>query len=157
MRQGFQITESVVEVFVNRKLFFMLNSLRYEEVFTILEFTLGLSRLNVEIYERLLINLSTFIIYISENRGSTSGSCYYLNHRYKHLFLPICRLLLRYRRTFRRVKDKEAFKIVQLMIVHHIDQFSNEDILNFLDILGDAAFLNISLNKYIQELRFTSL
>ena len=42
------------------------------------------------------------------------------------------------------------------MMLKNIDKFSNDDILTLLDILGDPSYLNISLNKHIQDLKFSS-
>ena len=105
--QRLPINTSVVEIFVNKKLFFMLNSLKYEQVFEILAFTVGLHRLATAVYERLLRNLSTFIVYVSgHHRADNSRSSFFLNQRYRELFVPICRLVLGNRDVFRRVADK---------------------------------------------------
>lgn len=42
------------------------------------------------------------------------------------------------------------------MVVKHLESFSNKDILTFLEILGDPSILNISLNKYIEDIKFTA-
>lgn len=78
----FPINEAIAEIFVNKELYFMLNSLKYLEVYEILIYTVELSRLKVGVYERILDNLSTFIIYISERSKEAAGSSFYLNHRY---------------------------------------------------------------------------
>ena len=64
-KHNLPINAAIVEVFTNNKLYFMLNSLSYEQVYEILAYSLSLSRLTTEIYERLLLNLSTFVIYIN--------------------------------------------------------------------------------------------
>ena len=46
-KHGFSIDSSIVEVFINKKLFYMLNSLKYEQVYDILVYTLSLSRLSL--------------------------------------------------------------------------------------------------------------
>ena len=43
----FPINEAIAEIFVNKELYFMLNSLKYLEVYEILIYTLGLSRLKI--------------------------------------------------------------------------------------------------------------
>lgn len=42
------------------------------------------------------------------------------------------------------------------MLGKNLQQFDNKDILTFLEILGDPSFLNISLNKYIEDIKFTA-
>lgn len=58
----------------------MLNSLKQMEVVEMLYFVVGLSRLNPEVYERLLFGLSTFLLQICETKRE--GCQYYLNHKY---------------------------------------------------------------------------
>jgi hypothetical protein len=82
----------------------MINSLKYLEVYEILNFTLGLSRLRSEVYERLLCNLSSFIIFISERTNYRStGSPFYLNHKYIKFYPKICKLVLENQSIFRTV------------------------------------------------------
>jgi len=70
-------------------------------------YSLSLSRLTIEVYERLLLNLSTFIIYISDqNKKNALGSCFYLNHKYSHLYAPICQLILKHKNLFRKINNK---------------------------------------------------
>lgn len=42
------------------------------------------------------------------------------------------------------------------MLFKNIHKFTNDDILTFLDILGDPSFLSVSLNKHIQDLKFST-
>jgi len=47
-----------------------------------LTYTVNLSRLSLEVYEIILKNLSTFIIYISEHQTlDDSKSSFFLNHK----------------------------------------------------------------------------
>ena len=104
----------------------------------------------------MLFNLSTFIIYIDEHSNKTNVSSFYLNHQYDSYFEPIVRLILKNKSIFHKIKDKEAFKVVQIMLFKNIHKFTNDDILTFLDILGDPSFLSVSLNKHIQDLKFST-
>lgn len=141
-------------MFVNQKLYFLLNSLEYHKVYEILVYCLGLARLKPEVYERLLFNLSTFLVFISKKQ-SQHTSAFFLNHRYQALYPQIVRLVVEHRALLRAVKDKEAFKMVQIMLTRHLPQFSNDDLLALMDILGSPAFLTISLNRHLEELKFT--
>ena len=111
-----------------------------------------LSRLKVEVYERLLENLSTFIIYIHDQ--SAKNCPFYLNPKYQHFYIPICRLIIKHKEIFMKIHDRETLKVAQIMLVKNIEQFSNLDILNFLEVLGDAAFLNVSFKFYLKDVEF---
>ena len=119
-------------------------------------FTVGLHGLASEVYERLLRNLSTFIIYIQEHpRTDLSRSSFFLNQRYRDLFAPICRLVLGNRDIFRRVADKEAFKVFQIIMLKAQEEVGNEDVLALLDILDDPEALSTSMHRQLECMRFT--
>lgn len=63
--------------------------------------------------------------------------------------------MLRNKTLFMKIKEKQVFKMVQIMMLKNIEAFTNEDILTFLDILGDPSFLITSMNNHIQDIRFT--
>ena len=148
---GCAIDESIVEVFANERLLFMINSLSYSEVYELLIYVTELSRLKMEIYERLLSNLSTFIIYISDQ--SLRKSPFFLNHKYKD-DIPICKLILDNKSIFAKISDKESLKVVQIMFVKNIEVFTSKNILDFLEVLGDSSFLSISLSRELEDLQF---
>lgn len=152
---GLPLNEWALEVFINEKLFHMINSLQYLEVYEILALTVRMERLRPEIYEKLMYNLSTFIIYVGD-RGSKSTNVFYLNHRYLSYYEKICRLVLGHKDRFRPVVHKDCFKVLQIMLLKQISSFKNEHLLDFLDILGDPSFLSISMQKHIEHIKFTA-
>jgi hypothetical protein len=152
--QGFAIDESLLEVFMNEKVLCMLNSLKYTEVVEMLEFSVGLSRLNPEVYERLLCGLSTFLLYICERNNRFTGH-YYLNHKYQALYPRVCRLVLDNHSVFRAVPNKNAFRVLQVMFIRSLGDFSAEDTLRLLETLGDPAFLTVSMARVLEEQKFS--
>lgn len=138
----------------------MINSLKYLEVYEILAFTVNLSRIKAEVYERLLFNLSTFIIHINEKSVKPSGpgnsvSPYYLNHKYLQYYPKIIRLVLENQSIFRGIHNKNAFRIVQIMFYNNIGDYQNEDLLKLLDILSDQNVLINSLINHIENIKFS--
>jgi hypothetical protein len=134
----------------------MINSLNYLEVYEILNFTIGLSRIKAQVYERLLYNLSTFVIYINERNNRQAGSPFYLNHKYVEYYPKICKLILENQSVFRAIDNKVSFRIMQIMFYKNIEQYENEDILKLLEILSDPSFLISSLTKHIEDIKFSA-
>lgn len=119
-----------------------------------LEFVVGLSRLNPEVYERLLCGLSTFLLHISERSSRLPGH-YYLNHKFSEQYPKVCRLVLDNSAVFRAVPNKNAFRVLQVMYMHYIDEFTPEDMLKLLYILSDPTFLTPSMARLLEEQTFT--
>lgn len=92
------------------------------------------------------------MIYINDQSGKKSP--FYLNPTYQHLFEPICRLIIKQKETFLWLHNKEVLKVAQVMFVQNITAFSNADILNFLEVLGDAAYLNVSFTEVLKDIKF---
>lgn len=146
MEQKLPINEESIELFINEKLYYMINSLQYLEVYEILNFTVKISRLKPEIYEKLLFNLSTFIMYISD-QTSRQATSFYLNHKFLDYYEKICHLVLQNKAKFKGITNKDCFKILQIMFIKNFDSFTNEDVLSFLDVLADPSFLSPSMKK----------
>ena len=59
------------------------------------------------------------------------------------------------RDIFRRVADKEAFKVFQIIMLKAQEEVGNEDVLALLDILGDPEALSTSMHRQLECMRFT--
>jgi hypothetical protein len=124
------------------------------EVVEMLEFVVGLSRLNPEVYERLLCGLSTFFLHISERSSRLPGH-YYLNHKFAEHYPRICRLVLDNNSVFRGVPNKNAFRVLQVMYMHYVEEFTPDDMLKLLEILSDPTYLTLSMARLLEEQKFT--
>ena len=73
-------------------------------------------------------------------------SNFYLNHKYADHYVKICRLVLDNRHIFELIRNKDSFKIFQILLVKYRTAFTNADFLTFFSILHDPQHLNRSLN-----------
>lgn len=51
--------------------------------------------------------------------------------------------------------NKNAFRVLQVMYMHYIDQFTPDDMLKLLEILSDPTFLTLSMARVLEEQKFT--
>lgn len=57
--------------------------------------------------------------------------------------------------VFRSVPNKNAFRVLQVIYMHYIDEFTPDDMLKLLEALSDPTFLTLSMARLLEEQKFT--
>ena len=131
----------------------MINSLQYGQVWEMLEASLTLKRIKAEVYQQLLNNLSTFVIFVEEQ--SQRGSPFYLNPAYASLYPRITAALLTHSDMLTPLPHKECLRPWQTILTSHVNNLSNKELITFLDILGDPTLLCPSLIRHLEGVKFS--